>query len=394
MQILVVNGGSSSIKFKVFDRDGGRHEEVMGGLLEKIGLPTSILNIEKSGKKEVFELSVKTVEDGFTKVFELFTKEDNREKYGIDEVVAIGHRVVHGLDYKNSVLIDDEVYRELENNLDLAPLHNPAALAGVKKARESFPGLPNVAVFDTSFHQTMPKSAYLYPISLDYFKKHKVRRYGFHGISHQYISNSLAEYLSEEINSFNAITCHLGNGCSMAAIKGGQSIDTTMGFTPLEGLMMGTRSGSIDPAIISYLCQKEGKTVEDMTTELNKKSGLLAIGGSNDMRDIEDKIRRDDQDARLAFDMFTSRIKKQIGAYVALLEGDVDALIFSGGIGENDVKSRLRICEGLGFCGFEIDADENAERKKGIHKIGPKVYVVPTNEEWQICKETIFLSDV
>jgi acetate kinase len=318
--------------------------------------------------------------------------------YGVikdmSEIDAVGHRVVHGGEYfTSSVLINDDVLKAITDCIELAPLHNPANIEGIKACKQIMPDVPMVAVFDTAFHQTMPDYAYLYPIPYEYYTKYKIRKYGFHGTSHKYVSQRAAEILNKPIESLKIITCHLGNGSSIAAVKNGKSVDTSMGFTPLEGLAMGTRSGSIDPSIISYLMEKENITAEEVVNILNKKSGVYGISGiSSDFRDLEDAaFKNGNKRAQLALNVFAYRVKKTIGSYAAAM-GGVDVIVFTAGIGENGPEVREFILDGLEFLGFKLDKDKNNVRGKEaiISTADSKVYVmvVPTNEEYMIAKDT------
>lgn len=394
MKILVLNSGSSSIKFQLFLMD--KNESIASGLVEKIGEKEGYAVLKANGEKYERRQPIANHQQGLEIVSELM--KEAGVLHDLSELDGIGHRVVHGGEtFKDAALVDTTVTKEIEDLIGLAPLHNPANLDGILTAIKSTEGkVPNVVVFDTVFHQSMPEYAYRYAIPLETAKKYGVRKYGFHGTSHKYITQRAAEFIGKPLNEFNAITLHLGNGASMAAIKGGKSIDTTMGLSPLEGLVMGTRSGDIDPAVLFYLVrQGELKAdINELDTFLNKKSGLLGIYGSNDMRDVENNMDKD-ANAKLAFDMFCYRIKKHLGAYYAVLGGNVDAIIFTGGIGENSNLVRAAVTDGLDLLGIAIDAKENDDFSKrgterSISKPGMRVdtLIIPTNEELEIALET------
>ena len=381
MKILVINCGSSSLKYQFIDM---KDESVLAkGLVEKTGMEKQTITAEMPNH----EVALKLVMDALI-----------NESYGVikdfKEIDAVGHRVVHGgEDFANSVLIDDKVMKSIEDCIDLAPLHNPPNIIGIKACQKLLPGVKMVAVFDTAFHQTMPDYAYMYAIPYEYYEKYKIRRYGFHGTSHRFVSKRASELMGKKIEQCNIITCHLGNGASVAAIKNGKTIDTSMGFTPLEGLIMGTRSGDIDPAVIPFLSEKEKMSIKEIDTLLNKKSGVLGVSGvSSDFRDIEGESEKGNDRARLALDMFHTRVKKYIGAYMAEL-GNVDAVVFTAGLGENSAESRKEICKGLESLGIEIDVDANKTRGKEqlISKKNSKikVFVIPTNEELVIARDTL-----
>lgn len=393
MKILVLNCGSSSVKYQLIDME---NEEVLAkGLVERIGSPQSIFNYQKKG-----EGKIKTQghgvnhEEAMNLVLQQLTDKEKGVISSIKEINAVGHRVVHGGEYFiESVLIDRQVIKRVEECIDLAPLHNPANLKGIEVIMKLLPQVPNVAVFDTAFHQTMPDYAYIYPIPYHFYKDMKIRRYGFHGTSHRYVTLRAAELLNKPVEQCNFITCHLGNGASIAAIKNGKSIDTSMGFTPLEGLMMGTRSGDIDPAIPLYIMERMNIDTKQMNNILNKQSGLLGISGiSNDMRLIIEERDKGNKIASLSLKIYNYRIKKYIGAYIAAL-GKVDAIIFTAGIGENDAEVREDILEGLELYGIELDIHKNIElnRKEGViskNSSKIKILIVPTNEELMIAKDT------
>jgi len=393
MNILVLNCGSSSLKYQLFDMT---NESVLAkGLVERIGIEGSFLVHEAAGKEKMErkgEMPDHTVAIRF--VLEALTDSVYGVVQSFDEINAIGHRVVHGgEDFSGSVLITAEVKEALVRNSDLAPLHNPPNLMGIAAAEANMPGTPNVGVFDTSFHAQMPKHAFLYGLPYDLYEKHRIRRYGFHGTSHRFVSERCAELLERPLSEVRLITAHLGNGGSLSAIMNGISVDTSMGFTPLEGVMMGTRTGDFDPAIVMYLMQKENMDAVELNNLFNKKSGMLGLSGiSSDMRDIESKIDEGDEQAKLAWDVYEYRIRKYIGSYIAAMNG-VDALIFTAGVGENDAILRAAICRNLSYFGIEIDEELNGNRKikeKMISTPGSKikVFVIPTNEELVIARDT------
>ena len=393
MKILVINCGSSSLKYQFIDM---KDESVLAkGLVERIGIEGSVLNHEKTGmEKQTITAEMPNHEVALKLVMDALINESYGVIKDFKEIDAVGHRVVHGgEDFANSVLIDDKVMKSIEDCIDLAPLHNPPNIIGIKACQKLLPGVKMVAVFDTAFHQTMPDYAYMYAIPYEYYEKYKIRRYGFHGTSHRFVSKRASELMGKKIDQCNIITCHLGNGASVAAIKNGKTIDTSMGFTPLEGLIMGTRSGDIDPAVIPFLSEKEKMSIKEIDTLLNKKSGVLGVSGvSSDFRDIEGEAEKGNDRARLALDMFHTRVKKYIGAYMAEL-GNVDAVVFTAGLGENSAESRKEICKGLESLGIEIDVDANKTRGKEqlISKKDSKikVFVIPTNEELVIARDTL-----
>lgn len=395
MNILVINCGSSSLKYQLIDTNG---EKVLAiGLVERIGIEGSVITHETTGKEEVV---IKEVMDDHKRALELVLDSLTNEEYGavksLDEIDAVGHRVVHGgEDFAESVIIDDEVMKGIEDCIDLAPLHNPPNMIGINACRELMPETPMVAVFDTAFHQTMPAKNYIYPLPYEYYEKYKVRRYGFHGTSHKYVSERASDMLGKDLKDIKMITCHLGNGSSITAVDGGKSIDTSMGFTPLEGLAMGTRCGNVDPAILPFIMDKENLTTEGMNTVMNKESGVLGVSGlSSDFRDLEVAANEGNERARLALDIFIARAKKFIGAYTALM-GGLDCVVFTAGIGENSAVLREEICEGLEFLGIKVDKDLNNMRGKeavvSTEDSKVKVLVVPTNEELMIARDTLRL---
>jgi len=396
MIILVINCGSSSIKYKLFDVD--RRKVVAHGLAEKIGESSSLLThnyttAEGNEKKRVEDSRIADHHQGLVRIVDLLMDPQKGVIGNRSDITAIGHRVVHGGDlFHATTLIDDRVTADIEACIPLAPLHNPANLMGIQVARKIFPEVAQAAVFDTAFHQSLPVEAYMYGIPFEFYEKYKIRRYGFHGTSHAFVAEEAAAFLKRPLAELNLITLHLGNGASMAAIKGGRSIDTTMGLTPLAGLVMGTRSGDLDPSILDFLADHEGLSPKAMDEMLNKKSGLLGLCGENDMRQVIVKIEAGDRRAEMALGVFTHRIKQYIGAYMACL-GRVDALVFTAGIGENAPQVRDRACQGLQGFGIEIDSQRNSERADGILEISTtdsrvKVLVIPTNEELRIAQET------
>jgi acetate kinase len=396
MKILVINTGSSSIKYELFDLD---HNEILaGGLAEKIGEDRGILTHEVilAGGESIKKVEEGVIADhyeGLNRAVELLVDPEYGAIADKGEISAVGHRVVHGGEaFHSTTIIDEKVISAIKENIPLAPLHNPPNLMGIEIARSIFRDAPQVAVFDTAFHQTIPSHAFLYAIPLEMYERHKVRRYGFHGISHAYVSEQAAEYLGRPLTELNLISIHIGNGASMAAIKNGKSVDTTMGMTPLAGLVMGTRSGDIDPAILYFMADHLGMSLQEIDRLLNKESGLKGLCGTNDMREVIENMEKGDKRAAMALDIYTYRIKKYIGAYFAALEG-VDAIIFTAGVGEHAPLIREKSCQGLGRLGIEIDTNKNAAPGAGIREISPlnsevKVLVIPTNEELKIALET------
>ena len=390
MKILVVNCGSSSLKFQLIDSE--TEEVAASGLCERIGLDGALI-YKVNGDKIKQEIDLPDHEVAIKKVLDTLLDKEIGVLTSLDEIGAIGHRMVHGGEkFSSSVIINEEIIKQIETCNDLAPLHNPANLLGVRACQEVMPGVPNVVVFDTAFHQTMPSKAYLYALPKEYYEKYGVRRYGFHGTSHSFVSKRLAELAGLDINNSRMIICHIGSGASISAIKDGKSVDTSMGMTPLEGLMMGTRSGDMDPAIIEFICQKENITVQEMTTILNKKSGALGLSGlSNDYRDLVEAAQGGNQDAINALDVMVYRVIKYIGAYYMALGGG-DAIALTAGVGENNLELRAKIVEGLAAIGIKLDVEANAvrgdERKISTDDSAAQVWVVPTNEELAIARET------
>lgn len=393
MKILVINAGSSSLKYQLYDM---KDESVLAkGLVERIGMDSSIVTHKPAGRAEVSEVSeILEHTTAIRKVLSLLTDAEHGVIGSVDEIEAVGHRVVHGGEYfGESALVDGDVKTKIRQLFDLAPLHNPASMMGIKAAEANMPNVPQVVVFDTAFHQSMPEQAYLYAIPRVLYSKHKVRRYGAHGTSHEFISKAAAEFLNRPIEDLKIISCHIGNGASITAVKDGRSIDTSMGMTPLEGLMMGTRSGDLDPAIVPYVMNKEELTVNEVNSMLNKHSGLLAISGiSSDMREITDGMQKGDANSKLAFDMYEYRLRKYIGSYAAALNG-VDVITFTAGVGENSVVLRQKVCENLTYLGVELDEKLNEIRSGEPRRISSanskvEVLVIPTNEELVIARDT------
>ena len=397
MKILVINSGSSSLKFTLFDMEGGNNTVIASGLVERVGTPTPNLIIKRPDgfKFEECPEGVKNHSDGLRAVCAKLVDPQIGVLKSLSEVKAIGHRVLHGGEKVTApVKVDEAVKDIIRECIPLGPLHNPANLSGIEACEEIFAGVPNVAVFDTQFHQTMPPEAYLYAIPMEFYKKYGIRKYGFHGTSHRFVTLSTAEFLGKKPEDITIITCHLGNGCSMAAVKNGKVIDTTMGLTPLEGLMMGTRSGDMDPAAVLRMVEV-GNTAKDVDTILNKKSGLLAVGGigSGDMRDIVNAADSGNKDAALALKMFIRRIVKYIGSYYVLL-GGADAIVFTGGIGEHSIPERKAILDGIACLGIKCDDAKNKDcfGKAGVISTDDsawKAIVMPTNEELMIALETV-----
>ena len=392
MKTLVINCGSSSLKYQLIDMS--TEESMVQGLVERIGIEGSILTQKVEGKdKYIINTNIKDHKDAIKLVLEALVDSIHGVIKSMDEISAVGHRVVHGGEkYSDSVLIDDEVLKSIKDCIVLAPLHNPPNVIGIEACKELMPNTPMVAVFDTAFHQTMPKHAYICPVQYELYEKYGVRKYGFHGTSHKYVSYKVAETMGKDIKDLKIITCHLGNGCSLAAVKNGKSVDTSMGFTPLAGVMMGTRSGSIDPSVISFLIEQHGYTIEQIDELLNKKSGILGISGvSSDFRDVLEAAESENERAKLALEIFYYKVRTQIAAYAGAM-GGVDVIVFTAGIGENSSITRREILKGLEFFGFTINTEKNELRGK-IQEISNedsrvKVYVVPTNEELMIARDT------
>ena len=396
MNILVINCGSSSLKYQLIDSES---EAVLAkGLCERIGIAGSAITHQAGeGDKIKTEIDMTDHTQAVAAVIDKLTDPEVGVVSSLDEIGAVGHRIVHGGEnFASSVIITDEVIEAIEKCNDLAPLHNPANLIGINSCKEIMPNVPMVAVFDTAFHQTMPKKAYLYGLPYEYYEKYKVRRYGFHGTSHDFVSNRVAELMGKKREDLKIIVCHLGNGASVSAVLHGQCVDTSMGLTPLEGLIMGTRSGDIDPAIVSFLAEKEGKTVQEIIDICNKKSGVLGLSGglSSDFRDLGNAADSGNEKAQAALETWGYRVAKYIGAYVAAMNG-VDAIVFTAGVGENNIAARTTACQYLGYLGVTIDLVANNERGEEIRistaDSKTQVWVVPTNEELAIARETVRL---
>ncbi|HEU5209617.1 MAG TPA: acetate kinase [Longimicrobiales bacterium] len=404
MNILVLNAGSSSLKFQLVRTDQERiandtDERLARGIVDRIG-GEALLRFSSGNRSLKTARPIRDHRAAVDAVLRwLASEESGTDLSAIRDIDAVGHRVVHGGEqFSKSVKIDPVVLREIEEMIELAPLHNPHNLKGIAAVRETLGDVPQVAVFDTAFHQTLPAHAYLYAIPYSLYRRYKVRRYGFHGTSHRYVAYRYRRLTGRTRDQTNLITIHLGNGCSACAIQGGNSIDTSMGFTPLEGLVMGTRSGDLDPAILDFIAVKEGQTLNEIEALLNKQSGLLGISGlTHDMRELlAEEAENDDRRARLAIDIFAYRARKYIGSYLAAM-GGAEAIVFTGGIGENGAKVRARICEGLQFLGLDLDPDLNATAVNGnegpIHREGSRLqaWVIPTDEELLIARDTFRL---
>lgn len=392
MNILVINCGSSSLKYQLININT---EEVLAkGLVERIGIEGSRIKHEVPNKdKVVKEEAMEDHKHALSLVLKALTDEEHGAVKSLDEIQAVGHRVVHGGEsFTSSVIIDDAVMKALNDNVEIAPLHNPPNIMGIEAIKELMPSTKMVAVFDTAFHQTMPAVNYLYALPYDLYEEHKVRRYGFHGTSHKYVTERAAKMLGKDVKDVNLITCHLGNGSSITCVEGGKSKDTSMGFTPLEGVPMGTRSGNVDPAIVTYVMEKKGLDVAAMNNLLNKESGVYGVSGvSSDFRDLEDAAAEKNERAQLALDMFEQGVRKFIGAYFTELD-HVDAIVFTAGVGENGVETRENIVKGLKSLGVALDTEKNNVRGKEVDVTAEgsttKVLVIPTNEELMIAKET------
>lgn len=394
MKVLVINCGSSSLKYQLIDSVSEKALAV--GLCERIGIDGRLNHTPEGGEKVVINSTMDTHEAAIKLVLEALTDKNHGVIKSLDEIGAVGHRVVHGGEkFASSTVITDEVIKGIEECNDLAPLHNPANLIGINACKKIMPNVPMVAVFDTAFHQTMPAKAYLYGLPYEYYEKYKVRRYGFHGTSHSYVASRAIEMTGLDKNNSKIIVCHLGNGASVTAVLNGKSVDTSMGFTPLEGLIMGTRSGSIDPAIMEFIANKENLSIEEVMNILNKKSGVLGLSGvSSDFRDLEKAGEEGNERAKLAIEVFTYRVARYIGSYVAAMNG-VDAIAFTAGLGENDKNVRANVSSYLEFLGIKIDHEKNSIRGKEsiISTVDSKVKVcvIPTNEELAIARETVAL---
>lgn len=394
MKILIVNAGSSSLKYQLINMDN--EATIAQGMIERIGIEGGKLTQKANGEKRVIMSDMKDHLDAVAMMIQVLTDKVYGVISSMDEVGAVGHRVVQGGElFTASAVINDEVIAAIEKNVQLAPLHNPANLMGIYACQKIMPNTPMVAVFDTAFHQTMPPKSYLYGVPMEYYERLRVRRYGFHGTSHRYVSQRAAEILGRPIEELRLVTCHLGNGSSMAAVQFGKSVDTSMGMTPLEGVIMGTRSGNVDPAVLQFIMNHENLDINQMLDILNKQSGFLGISGiSSDMRDVEEAAAKGDRNSQISIDMLYQGIKKYIAAYAAVM-GGVDAVIFTAGIGENGWELREGVLENMEFLGIKFDKEKNKVRGKEIEISTPdskvKVLVVPTNEEIVIARDTLAL---
>ena len=393
MKILVINCGSSSLKYQLINMED--ESVICKGICERIGIEGSFIKHEANGGKWTVEVPFPTHTEAFAKVVEMMTTGEGKVIDDVKEVSAIGHRVAHGAEsFKESTLVDDEVIAEIGRLGAIAPLHNPAHVLGLNSAKAVFGAdVPNVVVFDTVFHATMPRKAYMYAVPYEWYEEHKVRRYGFHGTSHKFVSLAAAEFLGKKPEELKIVTCHLGNGSSIAAVDGGKVVDTSMGFSPLAGLLMGTRSGDVDPSVAAFIAEKTGMNGSELSVYLNKKGGFLGVSGiSSDCRDLEIAAEEGNDRAALTLEMLVYQIQKFIGSYTAAMNG-LDCIVFTGGIGENSASTRAKVCEGLGWFGVEIDAEQNAKRGLAVNDITGangkvKVLVVQTNEELMIARDT------
>lgn len=398
MKILVINCGSSSLKYQLIDMEG---EKLLAkGLVERIGIDGSVISHTTTGKdKKVIKKELKDHNDALEIVMSSLVDKEYGAIDSLDQISAVGHRVVHGGEnFAQSVVIDDEVVAAIEENIDLAPLHNPPNIMGIEACEKLLPGVKQVAVFDTAFHQTMPAKNYIYAIPYENYEEHKVRRYGFHGTSHKYVTQRASDMLGKDVDKVNLITCHLGNGSSITAVKGGKSYDTTMGLTPLEGLPMGTRTGNMDPAIIKFLMDKNNLSIEEVDNIINKKSGVLGISGvSSDFRDLEDAAKEGNERAKLALEIFENSARKFIGSFVTEFDSidEIDGIVFTAGLGENGIATRKNIVDGLKALGVKIDEEANdirgKERIVSTKDSSINVLVIPTNEELMIARDTLSL---
>lgn len=395
MKILVINCGSSSLKYQLFNMDD--HTVMAKGLCERIGIDGSLLKHTKSGMDTVeIAKPMENHKDAVALVLDMLVDKEYGVIGDVSEITAVGHRVLHaGQRYSKSVIVDEDVKAVVRDCFELGPLHNPANLIGIEACEHAMPGTPNVAVFDTAFHQTMPEKAYMYAIPYKYYEKYGIRRYGFHGTSHAFVSAKAIEFGNLDRDNSKVIVCHIGNGGSVSAVQNGKCVDTSMGLTPLEGLIMGTRSGDIDPAAVQFIAHKENKTLEEMITMLNKESGVLGMSGvSSDFRDLTKAANEGNHRAKVALEAYAYRIAKYIGAYTAAMNG-VDAIVFTAGVGENNGAIRKTVCDYLGYLGVIIDDEQNAKRGENLvisaaaSKV--KVMVIPTNEELKIAQETLAL---
>ena len=396
MNVLVINCGSSSLKFQLINAES---EEVLAkGICERIGIDGRLTYQPEGGEKEKSGKPMPTHTEAIQFVIEALTNPETGVVKSLDEIGAVGHRVVHGGEkFSSSVVITEDVKKAVAECNDLAPLHNPANLIGIEACEKLMPGTPMVAVFDTAFHQTMPEKAYMYGLPYEYYEKYKVRRYGFHGTSHSFVSKRAAEVMERPYEDLKTIVCHLGNGSSVSAVMNGKSVDTSMGLTPLEGLVMGTRSGNIDPAIMEFIAQKENLDIAGVMNVLNKKSGVFGLSGglSSDFRDLTDAMNSGDKKAKIAMDVFSYNVAKYVGSYAAAMNG-VDCIAFTAGIGENDDYVREQVCSYLGYLGVDFDKEINTGlrgKEQELTKPGSKVrvFVIPTNEELAIARETLAL---
>ncbi len=392
MKILIVNAGSSSLKYQLIDMEN--EKTVAKGLVERIGIPGSCLKQTVGDSKYNVEIPMNDHIEASKQMLKALTDDIHGVVKNMDEISAVGHRVVHGGEhFTQSTLIDADCIRAIEENSPFAPLHNPANLMGIKATRMVMPNTPMVAVFDTSFHQTMPAKGFLYGFPMDYYKRLKVRRYGFHGTSHRFVSHQAAQFLNKKPEEIKIITCHLGNGSSICAVENGKSVDTSMGMTPLEGVIMGTRSGNVDPASLQFIMKQENLNIDQMMDILNKKSGLAGLSGvSSDMRDVENAAAQGNEDAKAALNVLFTGIKKYIGAYAAVM-GGVDAVVFTAGIGENSPETREAVCQNMEFLGMKLDREKNSKRG-GAREISTedsqvKILVIPTDEEMVIARDTL-----
>ncbi|APF22950.1 acetate kinase [Clostridium butyricum] len=396
MKILVINCGSSSLKYQLIDMSN--NGVLAQGLVERIGIDGILTQKVDGREKYVVETDLKDHQIAIDLVLKTLIDEKQGVIKSMNEISAVGHRVVHGGEkYSESVLVTDEVLESLQELIKLAPLHNPANIIGIKACQALMPNTPMVAVFDTAFHQTMPQKAFMYPVPYEYYEEDHIRRYGFHGTSHKYVSGEVAKWMNKDISDLKIITCHLGNGVSVTAVNGGKSIDTTMGFTPLDGIIMGSRSGSIDPAIVTFLQKEKGYSADEVNDILNKKSGVLGVSGiGTDFRDIRAAAQKNNERALLTMDIYGYQIKKQIGAYAAAM-GGLDAVVFTAGIGEHAPEVRIRALTNMEFLGIDIDSAKNDNQNigDGMEISTPdskvKLYVIPTNEELMIAEETLGL---
>lgn len=396
MNILVINCGSSSLKYQLIDSE---NENVLAkGLCDRIGIDDSFVKQTVTGKDpKVIEVELKDHNAAITEVVKALTNKEYGVIESLQDISAVGHRIVHGGEkFHESVIIDDEVMKAIEECVPLAPLHNPPNIIGIKACQKEMKGVPQIAVFDTAFHQTMPKEAYMYALPYDYYKKYGIRKYGFHGTSHKYVAERCAALMGKPLEELKIITCHIGNGGSIAAVEGGKCVDTSMGFTPLDGLEMGTRSGILDPAVVLFLMENEHLSTKEMNTILNKKSGLLGVSGiSSDMRDVTAAMKEGNSRAKLALRIFAYRVKSYIGQYAAVMNG-VDAVVFTAGIGENDDEARLNCASSLEYLGIKVDPAKNKVRGGEVEisteDSRVKVFVIATNEELAIARETARLT--